>query len=145
MIRAATNAIKQVVVPASRPTPTKTSTLAKPAMFKPARSVTEGKFVVQLGAFENAAVSRNSWNRLAPRFGLTAFDPANSIARVRGASFVRLSVGGFASRAEANLVCARIQNANGNCFVRSVFGDAPAQWVQRGMPKGAKPIRMASR
>jgi Flp pilus assembly protein TadD/cell division septation protein DedD len=146
VIRSETNAIKQVVVPASsRPTPAKVASMPKPSMFKPARSVTEGKFVVQLGAFESAAVSRNSWNRLAPRFGLSAFDPANSVARVRGANFVRLSVGGFVTRADANLVCARVRNAGGNCFVRSVFGDAPAQWVQRGMPKMAKPIRMASR
>jgi Flp pilus assembly protein TadD/cell division septation protein DedD len=145
VIRAATNAIKQVIVPASRPAPVKVSALPKSAAFKPARSVTEGKFVVQLGAFQNAAVSRNSWNRMAPRFGLSAFDPANSVARVRGASFTRLSVGGFANRAEANLVCTRVRNAGGNCFVRSVFGDAPAQWVQRGMPKTAKPVRLASR
>jgi cell division septation protein DedD len=71
--------------------------------------------------------------------------PANSVARVRGANFIRLSVGGFVNRAEANMVCTRVRNAGGNCFVRSVFGDAPAQWVQRGMPKTAKPIRMASR
>ena len=145
VIRAATTAMKQVVVPAARPTLIKTAALPKALPFKPARSVTEGKFVVQLGAFESAAVSRNSWNRMAPRFGLTAFDPANSVARVRGASFVRLSVGGFVNRAEANMVCTRVRNAGGNCFVRSVFGDAPAQWVQRGMPKTAKPIRMASR
>jgi Flp pilus assembly protein TadD len=145
VIRAATTAIKQIVVPAARPAPVKIGALSKALPFKPARSVTEGKFVVQLGAFESAAVSRNSWNRLAPRFGLTAFDPANSVARVRGANFIRLSVGGFVNRAEANMVCTRVRNAGGNCFVRSVFGDAPAQWVQRGMPKTAKPIRMASR
>ncbi len=145
VIRAATMAIKQVIVPAARPSPVKAAALPKALPFKPARSVTEGKFVVQLGAFENAAVSRNSWNRMAPRFGLTAFDPANSVARVRGANFIRLSVGGFVTRSDANLVCTRVRNAGGNCFVRSLFGDTPAQWVQRGMPKTAKPIRMASR
>lgn len=145
VIRAETAAIKQVVVPASRPVAVKTAALPKALTFKPARSVTTGKFVVQLGAFENAAVSRNSWGRLSSRYGLSAFDPANSVARVRGASFVRLSVGGFVTRNEANMVCTRIRNAGGNCFVRTLFGDAPAQWVQRGMPKTAKPIRMASR
>jgi Flp pilus assembly protein TadD/cell division septation protein DedD len=145
VIRAATNAIKQVVVPVSRPAPVRIAAAPKALPFTPSRSVTAGKFVVQLGAFESAAVSRNSWNRLAPRFGLTAFDPANSVARVRGANFIRLSVGGFVNRAEANMVCTRVRNAGGNCFVRSVFGDAPAQWVQRGLPKTAKPIRMASR
>ena len=141
VIHAATNAIKQLIVPASRPAPAKTAAM----QYKPARSVTQGKFVVQLGAFQNAAVSRDSWGRLSTRYGLSSFDPANSVARVRGASFVRLSVGGFETRSDANMVCARIRNAGGNCFVRSTFGDAPAVWAQRGMSKSAKPIRMAAR
>lgn len=142
VIRAATNAVKQVIVPRAKPAPAITAAMVQP---KPARSVEAGKFVVQLGAFENAAVSRNSWSRLAPRYGLMGFDPANSVAKVSGASFVRLSVGGFATRAEANGVCTRVRNAGGTCFVRGLLGDAPAQWVQRGLPKYAKPIRVASR
>ena len=142
VIRAATNAVKQIISPRAKPAPSITGALVQP---KPARSVEAGKFVVQLGAFENAAVSRNSWSRLAPRYGLTGFDPANSVAKVGGASFVRLSVGGFVTRGEANGVCTRVRNAGGSCFVRGMLGDAPAQWVQRGMPKYAKPIRIASR
>ncbi len=142
VIRAATNAVKQVIVPRAKPAPAITGAVVQP---KSPRRVEAGKFVVQLGAFENAAVSRNSWSRLAPRYGLTAFDPANSVAKIGGASFVRLSVGGFVTRAEANGVCTRVRNAGGSCFVRGLLGDAPAQWVQRGMPKYAKPIRVASR
>jgi Flp pilus assembly protein TadD len=142
VIRAATNAVKQVIVPRAKPAPVITGAVVQP---RPVRSVQAGKFVVQLGAFENAAVSRNSWSRLAPRYGLMGFDPANSIAKVSGASFVRLSVGGFATRAEANGICTRVRNAGGTCFVRGLLGDAPAQWVQRGLPKYAKPIRVASR
>jgi len=112
---------------------------------RPARAFNAGRFVVQLGAYQNAKVSRDAWKRLAPRYGLTAFDPANAAARVRGASFVRLSVGGFANRSEAVGVCVRIRNAGGSCFVRGLLNDAPAYWVQRGMPKGAKPMRIASR
>ena len=147
VIRAAQIAVKQVIVPApARRVANIAERVSRPT-FAQSRSVTSGKFVVQLGAFQNAAVSRNSWGRLAPRFGLTGFDPANSLARVNGANYVRLSVGGFANRSEANYVCTKIRNAGGSCFVRGVLGDTPAQWVQRGMPKvkGAKAVQMAAR
>ena len=140
VVPVARTAAKQVVVPTAKPSPSFTSVVrAKP------RSFESGKFVVQLGAYDNAAVSRDAWRRLSSRHSLTAFDPANSAVRVGGASYVRLSVGGFITRAEANGVCTRIRNAGGSCFVRGLLGDAPAQWVQRGMPKSAKPVRVASR
>ena len=140
-IRAAALPAKQMVVPRAKPAPS----IAAAVQPKPARSVAAGKFVVQLGAFQNAAVSRDAWRRMAPRYRLSAFDPANSSARVGGASYVRLAVGGFATRAEASLVCSRIRSAGGSCFVRGRLGDAPAQWVMRGLPKAARPVRMASR
>jgi Flp pilus assembly protein TadD/cell division septation protein DedD len=142
-IRAAAGPVKQVIVPKSKPKPAITAAAVQP---KPAmRGVEAGKFVVQLGAFENAAVSRDAWKRLSARFGLANYDPANAPAKFGGTNFVRLSVGGFVNRAEANGVCTRIRNAGGTCFVRGLLGDTPAQWVQRGMPKAAKPVRMASR
>ena len=142
-IRAALQPVKQVIVARSMPKPAINAALVQP---KPVmRGVDAGKFVVQLGAFGNASVSRDAWKRMSSRFGLANYDPATSAAKVGGASFVRLSVGGFANRAEANLVCTRIRTAGGTCFVRGLLGDAPAQWVQRGMPKAAKPVRVASR
>lgn len=141
IFRAAPAPIKQIIVPASRPV---AGAVTAPVV-GPKRSVQAGRFVVQLGAFANAAVSRNSWGRMAPRYGLTGFDPANSFAKVRGASFVRLSIGGFATRTEATQVCTRIKNAGGNCFVRGLLGDAPAQWVQRGLPRAKKAVRLAAR
>jgi Flp pilus assembly protein TadD len=149
MIRAAATPTKQqVIVPRAKAVaPAITAAAVQPKV----RGVEAGKFVVQLGAFQNASVSRDAWKRMAGRYGLAAFDPANSAAKVNGASFVRLSVGGFATRAEAAGICTRIQRAGGTCFVRGTLGDAPAQWVQRGMPKPAvvakiaKPIRVASR
>jgi Flp pilus assembly protein TadD len=142
-IRAAAGPVKQVIVVKPKPKPAITAALVQP---KPVvRGVEAGKFVVQLGAFENASVSRDAWKRMSSRFGLANYDPANAAAKVNGANFVRLSVRGFTSRAEANGVCTRIQRAGGTCFVRGLLGDAPAQWVQRGMPKAAKPVRIASR
>ena len=142
-IRAAAGPMKQIVVPKAKAKPAISAAVAQP---KPAvRGVEAGKFVVQLGAFQNASVSRDAWKRLSARYGLTNYDPANAAAKVGSATFVRLSVGGFESRAEANGVCSRIRNAGGTCFVRGLLGDAPAQWVQRGMPKTVKLIRVASR
>lgn len=106
------------------------------------KPVPNGQFVVQLGAYESAAVSRDAWNKAAPRFGLKSFEPVNSSANVRGASFVRLSVGGFATRADAAVVCLRVRAAGGGCFVRGVLGDKPVVWA-RGA--GVKGVRVASR
>ena len=143
VIRAAQIVPKQAIVPVAKPAPrfVQAAIAAKPA----GRRFEGGRFVVQLGAFQNAAVSRDAWGRLSRRYALADHVPANATARVRGATFVRLSVGGFATRADANLVCTRIQKAGGSCFVRGSLGDAPAQWVQRGMSKTAKPVRIASR
>jgi Flp pilus assembly protein TadD len=134
VIYAATTPVKQEIVAAPRRGPV--------ARARPVQSVAveSGQFVVQLGAYQNVAVSRDAWKRVAPRFGLADYQPANSSARVRGASFVRLSVGGFVTRAEATQVCVRIKADGGNCFVRWMLADKPAQWVQRGMAK----MRVAS-
>jgi Flp pilus assembly protein TadD len=112
------------------------------AVLKPARPVESGKFVVQLGAYDNVGVSKAAWNRMVPRFGLGNYQPANSSAMVGGASFVRLSVGGFMTRAEASEVCSRIKANGGNCFVRGTSSDKAAEWVQKGLPKTT---RVASR
>lgn len=135
--------VKQAVIPAAKPQHTISGAFAQPK--RSFRSVEAGRFVVQLGAFENALVSRDAWKRLSVRYALSQFDPANSATKISGATFVRLSVGGFENRADANRVCARILNAGGTCFVRGVLGDAPAQWAQRGMPKSVKPVRVAAR
>jgi Flp pilus assembly protein TadD len=145
----ASPAPKQVVVPtAPKPEPKPVlAALPKPAAPKPFRTVESGKFVVQIGAFANAAISRAAWQRLSPRYDLSNYDPANSRIRVNGATYIRLAVGGFATRAEAIGVCTRIRSVGGSCFVRGMINDAPAYWVQRGMPKakGARPVQVASR
>ncbi len=159
LIRAMATPAKQQIVLAAHAQASKAPVVAKlPAAAKALpkaapRAIAAGKFVVQLGAFENAAVSRDAWNRMAPRFGLSSYDPANAATRVGNASFVRLSVGGFVTREEAKLVCTRIQAAGGKCFVRGMASDAPAEWVQRGAgqkfakapAKPVKPVRVASR
>ncbi len=134
---------KQIVKPAALPRPAISGAVVQPKRI--VRSVEAGRFVVQLGAFENAMVSRDAWKRLSSRYALANFDPANSAVKVSGATFVRLSVGGFETRADANRVCTRIRAAGGTCFVRGVLGDAPAHWAQRATSKSSKPVRIAAR
>jgi Flp pilus assembly protein TadD len=116
-----------------------------------ARPFAAGRFVVQLGAFQSAAVSKDAWKRVSARYGLARLDPANATAKVNGATYVRLSVGGFVTRAAASEVCTRIRSAGGNCFVRGLLGDAPVQWVQRAPVRApvklvpTKAIRVATR
>lgn len=130
VIYVATTPVKQQIVAGSRREPV---ALARP--------IQSGSFVVQLGAYQNVAISRAAWNQVAPRFGLSNFQPVSSSARVRGASFVRLSVGGFVTRAEATQVCVRVKAEGGNCFVRGMLADKPAVWAQRS----GTPARIALR
>lgn len=122
LIRAASAPIKQVVVPASD------SMAAQSA--RPFRPVESGTFVVQLGAFSNAARSETAWRGAVGRFReLDNYTAVTARVQVRNASLYRLSVSGFTTRAAAGRVCARIKAAGGDCFVRSVAGDTPLQWA----------------
>lgn len=104
------------------------------------RPVSKGNYFVQLGAFQNAAVAQNSWKRVARRTpGLVRYAPMGVIAKVNGASFYRLSVGGF-SRTEAVGLCRQVRVKGGACFVRASTGEAMAAWS-----KVTKGVQMASR
>jgi hypothetical protein len=98
------------------------------AAFHPAHP---GKFVVQIGAFENASSAQRAWNRLSSRINLANYDAVNGAARFRNASLIRVAIGGLDTRADANRLCARIKQTGSVCFVRVQEGDAPARWVQR--------------
>lgn len=132
------NAVVQAV-PAAKLTPRPVAA-ARPKIAKPAarpvpRTVEAGKFVVQLGAYANIAVAEHSWKTVSNRYRLASYTPVSANAKVGGANFIRLSVGGFATRDEAVHVCTRIKKAGGSCFVRGLASDAPARWVQRGLPR----------
>ncbi len=96
----------------------------------PTRS--DGGFVVQLGAYSRASAIQDAWaraSRLMPR--LTGYEPARAQFSFGHGSLIRLSVSGFANRAEAVKLCERVQAGGGQCFVRAAAGDAPLQWVRR--------------
>lgn len=101
---------------------------ADDAIFAPAK----GSFYVQLGAYDNAGVARDAWNRISGRTPkLAGLSPSGMGVTVQGKNFYRLSVGGFA-RGDADKVCAAVKAGGGRCFVRTGAGDQMASWVKGG-------------
>jgi Flp pilus assembly protein TadD len=99
-----------------------------------------GRWYVQLGAYENAAVARDGWARVSRRYaGFAGLTPAGMPASVKGANYYRLSVGGFA-RGEAERMCRGYRVTGGRCFVRQQAGDQVAAWVKRN-----RGVQVASR
>ncbi|WP_019515049.1 SPOR domain-containing protein [Sphingomonas sp. Mn802worker] len=104
------------------------------------RTPSPGRWYVQLGAYENAAVARDGWTRASRRYGSFAgLTPAGMSTSVKGANYYRLSVGGFA-RADADRMCRGYRVKGGRCFVRQQAGDQVAAWV-----KNAKGVQVAAR
>lgn len=102
-----------------------------------------GTWHVQLGAFDNATVARERWESLARRVDvLAAHQPQAGRATVNGASYYRLSVGGFAQH-DAVSMCAAVRRAGNRCFVRQEAGDKLAAWA-RPHGSAAQQVRTAS-
>lgn len=113
---------------------------AKPSIKREtfAAAAAKGKWYVQLGAFDNAAVARDGWARALRRLpDIGGYQPAGMTASVKGNQYYRLSVGGFA-RADAMALCRSYRVKGGTCFVRAQAGDQLAAWHKRG-------VEMASR
>ncbi len=143
LIRAEPRPVRTAVIQPSRPAPAKTA-IAKPVVAKPLvtptarlmkaaafRPAKTGQFVVQIGAFQNASSAERAWTRLSGRVDLASYEAINGAAKVRNASLVRVAVGSFSSRGDADRLCARIKQTGNVCFVRVQSGDAPARWVQK--------------
>jgi Flp pilus assembly protein TadD len=128
-------------VPVSEPAPTPVFTpvpvrVAAPKSVKPVPAkpvsvrVTTGPFVVQLGAFANAGVARDAWQRLSGRVSaLGRLKPQGASVPSGSATLYRLSVGGFA-RTDADTLCRVVKTGGGNCFVRMAAGDAVVGWYK---------------
>lgn len=88
-----------------------------------------GQYYVQLGAHADGTSARKAWAMAQQRHrALAGLVPFSAEARVRGGSYQRLSVGGFA-RPDALALCARLRSEGGSCFVREQAGDRVAQWA----------------
>lgn len=120
-------------VPSPRPIPVRVaaSKPAKPVAPKAAPvRVASGPYFVQLGAFADAGVARDAWQKLSGRVAaLHGLKPQGATASVAGAATYRLSVGGFA-RNDADALCRAVKTGGGTCFVRTASGDAVASWYK---------------
>lgn len=127
-----------IAAPSAYKTPLRAVRLAVPATLA-RRQPAKGDWVVQIGAFQNAAVAKAGWTRATRRFPTLAHhNPGGMNAAVKGANFYRLSVGGFA-RADAVALCRSYRAKGGVCFVRQQAGDRLAAWAA---PRG---IQLAAR
>jgi len=125
--------VRQVADRSIRPTRNQQVAVQSPAAAK-------GNFYVQIGAYDNAAVAHDGWARATRRFA--AFGdktPQGMTVTSNGATFYRLSVGGF-TRSDADATCRTYRKHGGACFVRAGAGDQVAQWIS-----GDKHQQVASR
>jgi Flp pilus assembly protein TadD len=130
LVKAESSPFKQAVVASAA----KSTGLQKSVFVPPIhRGVRTGQFVVQLGAYSKMAQAEAAWDRAANKVGeLRNYDPTSARVKVKGGALHRLAVSGFMTREAASQVCTQVRKSGGNCFVRSVFGDAPMQFVSRG-------------
>lgn len=129
--------MRKADLPASKPV----MQVSRPKAEMPSRPAKRGNFVVQLGAFSTAGRAEIAWGKINARSSrLASYAPSSMKFVSAGATFYRLSVGGFATRAEASKLCQQIKARGGECFVRGTAGDAPMQWASR-----AKGTKLASR
>jgi hypothetical protein len=92
----------------------------------------QSRTVVQLGAYASQAGVKAGWSLLSRRHrALSAYVPASARFNAPGGTVYRLSLKGFASDREARQVCEQLKAGGGNCFVRSVAGDAPVRFAAR--------------
>lgn len=131
--------MRTVSLPASKPKPVMQIAAVRS---KPAGVAKRGNYVVQLGAFSNARGVEAAWTKVNGRSRqLGNYTPSSTTFRsANRVTMYRLSVGGFATRAEAWKLCNEVKAKGGACFVRGTAGDAPMQWASRD-----KGTRIASR
>ncbi|RED15832.1 SPOR domain-containing protein [Parasphingopyxis lamellibrachiae] len=97
----------------------------------PAAPATNGRYVIQLGAFSSEANVRVAWNRAVRRYSrLSSYTPSHATFD-RGRTLYRLSFGGFATSREAARMCRTLRSRGQECFVRTRAGDAPLQMAAR--------------
>lgn len=100
------------------------------ALLKPASSGASN-WVVQLGAYDTAAIAKDKWMGMARgNSTLAAFPVLTSQATVKGKPYHRLAISGFVNRADAMTLCRTIQAQRGQCFVREgAPGATPQRWA----------------
>lgn len=102
---------------------------AAPAPQNPApaakRSVANGAYIIQLGAFSSPASAKKAWSQLTSKFSeLAPFGNASSTVKANGRTLYRLAATGFGNEQSARSMCGRIKSRGGSCIVRKVPGNA---------------------
>jgi Flp pilus assembly protein TadD len=128
VVQAVPERVQPVRVAAAKPISKPVTT--KVAAVQPTK-LGSGSYFVQLGAFDSAAVAKDSWSRVARRVPtLGSYAPQGAKFSTKAGNFYRLSVGGFA-RNDANALCRQVRAGGGVCFVRVQAGDAVASWAKK--------------
>jgi Flp pilus assembly protein TadD len=108
---------------------------AEPALAaKPALPVTGGRSnaIVQLGAYRSPQRVELAWQKLTGRYpALRNYTPLRARFEGPRGTVWRLSIKGFASKADAFARCNQLRGRGGSCFVRSAAGEAQVQLASR--------------
>ena len=138
VLAAAPRASKTPRVAAAAPTRVQ----ARPVAYMPA---IKGGYQVQLGAFDSAAVARDSFATIARHNAeVGRYAAIHTKATVRGRLFYRVAVGGFSDRATAFALCQGIRAQGGRCFVRGASSAETQRWAA-ARPVRATRVQLASR
>jgi Flp pilus assembly protein TadD len=96
------------------------------------RATGEATAVVQLGAYGSSARVAKAWHEAARRYSaLRAYSPVSARFNSSRGLVYRLSVKGFGNAEQAKNLCQSLRRSGGQCFVRSVAGDAPVHLASR--------------
>ncbi len=88
--------------------------------------------VVQLGAYGSPARVAAAWNNASRRYAsLRPYSPVSAKFHSPKGLVYRLSVKGFGNAEQAKDLCQALRRSGGECFVRSVVGDAPVRLASR--------------
>lgn len=110
-----------------------TAGIARPATGK------ASDWVVQLGAFDSAAVAKTQWSKLSQaRAPLKSYSAVHSTVTVNGRTFYRLAIRGFENRGAASSTCGSLRTSGQDCFVRL---DDKATPLQATAERGSGRVR----
>lgn len=129
---AATSQALKPAIPAAPPAPVQKAAPAPAPVQKvaappppkpaptPAPKAASGGVVVQIGAVSSTALADKAWNEAVGAAPGLAAGKGKSVEKIEknGGTLYRTAVTGFASRADAQAFCARLQATGKSCFVR---------------------------
>lgn len=108
------------IAKAPTPKPAAPAPATKAPETKPAAAPAKGGASVQVGAVTSTELADKTWNEAIKAAGGLGSGKGKAIEKVErdGKTLYRTGVTGFASRADAQAFCAKLQGAGKSCFVR---------------------------